>query len=65
MQYLGAFLGFFTGFAFGLLAIKHVTKGQAIQKVIENKQTKIWLGLFGWFFALVGAYVGYTLMLSR
>lgn len=61
MHYLGAIIGSFAGFALGLVALKHITKGHAVQKLLENKEAKFWLGLFGWFCAFVGAYLGYTL----
>ena len=62
---LATFLGFIAGFALGLLAIRHVTKGVRMQEILQSKKARVLLGLFGWFFALCGAYIGYKLMEYR
>jgi len=61
IQYGLAMLGFVLGFGIGILALAHVTRGEKMQELMKDKDKKFWLGLFGWFFAVVGAWVGWQL----
>lgn len=61
LPYLGAFLGFVVGFAFGILALTYITRGERMKELMADKDKKLWLGLFGWFCAVVGTWVGWQL----
>jgi len=62
---IASIAGFLGGFFLGMFAIAHITKGHRMQEIIKNKQVRVWLGLFGWLFAISGAYIGYKLMEYR
>lgn len=61
MQIACAILGFILGFAIGVLALAHITRGEKMRELLADKDKKLWLGLFGWFFAGVGAWVGWQI----
>lgn len=61
IQYGCAFLGFLLGFGIGLLAIARITTGEKMKELLADKDKKVWLGALGWFFAAIGAWVGWQL----
>lgn len=61
IQYGSAMLGFVLGFGLGILVLAHITRGEKMRELLADKDKKLWLGLFGWFFAAVGTWVGWQL----
>ncbi len=61
MQTACAVLGFIIGFVVGIIALAHITRGEKMKELLGDKDKKLWLGLFGWFFAAAGAWVGWQL----
>jgi len=61
IQYACAALGFVTGFAVGIVALAHITRGERMKELLGDSEKKFWLGLFGWFFAATGAWAGWQL----
>lgn len=61
VQYGCALLGFVGGFALGIIALLHITRGENVKALLDDPDKKLWLGLFGWFFAAVGAWTGWQL----
>lgn len=61
VQYSCAFLGFIMGFITGLAVLAHITRGEKMRELLGNKDKKLWLGAFGWFFAFIGLWVGWQL----
>jgi hypothetical protein len=59
LKIAGLVLGFFAGFGTGLYCLMYMTKGENVKSLLADKDKKIWLGTFGWFTALVGAWAGW------
>jgi hypothetical protein len=49
------------GFSAGIAALLYITKGLKLKVVLGDRGMRLWLGLFGWFFAALGAYLGWVL----
>lgn len=62
LRFVGTFAGFMLGFAAGIAALLYITKGLKLKVVLGDRAMRLWLGLFGWFFAAVGAYIGWVLL---
>lgn len=62
LPHIGALLGGLVGFIGGVFVLAFITRGHKITELLRDKDKKVWLGLFGWFFAAVGAYCGWHLL---
>ena len=58
---LGGSIGFILGFACGVYLLRYITRGIKAQEMLANHEMKFWLGLFGWFCAAAGAWMGWVL----
>lgn len=61
LPFIGAGLGTVGGFMLGLAVLAYITKDMRKKELVEDKDKKIWLGLLGWFFAIVGGWLGWQI----
>jgi O-antigen/teichoic acid export membrane protein len=62
MAFVGAVIGLVGGYIVGLGILSIVLGGGRHMGVRENPSLKIWVGLFNVAAALVGAWLGYSLL---
>lgn len=60
VQLAVSFVGLVAGFALGVGVLMHVTKGEKLKDIEQDKGKKIGLGLMGWGFAAIGAACGWV-----
>ena len=58
---IAAVLGTMLGFVFGLAVLTYITRGIKKKELLEDQDKKLWLGLLGWFFAIVGGWLGWQI----
>lgn len=56
MVYIVGILGFISGFALGLLILKHLLKDRSAEELLASEKLKWTYGLFNWLIAGLGAY---------
>lgn len=61
VPYIIAILGFVGGFAAGLAVLAYIARGNDKKSLASDHDARLWLGLLGWAFALVGGWLGYML----
>lgn len=61
LHLIGLAIGLYGGFMLGVAALAHITKGENIKAVLDDKDKKMWLGLLAWGFAAVGGWLGWEL----
>lgn len=56
MVYVVGTIGFFSGFALGILILNGLLKDRSSQELLQDRQLKWTYGLFAWCVAAVGSY---------
>lgn len=56
MVYLIGFIGFFCGFALGLMVLNVLLKDRPVNELLESKGLRLRYGLFAWLIAGLSAY---------
>lgn len=54
----GIVLGGLAGFAAGQYLLLYIVRGEELRTLVQDRRKRVWLGTFGWFVALVGAWAG-------
>lgn len=57
MVYLFAIIGFFVGFAFGLMVLGFVLRHKSTKELLHDDSLKWTFGLLNWAIAVAGAYI--------
>lgn len=59
LQIAGFVLGALAGFGLGQYLLLYIVSGEDLRTLMQDRRKRIWLGTFGWFVALIGAWAGW------